>query len=88
MSHIRPGGVAENSDALEAGDYLISVNGVCTQHLEHGEIVQLLRQSGSAAARSATSAAWPCKSSLRLEIEYVPQYGAYCVPQCVDVLLC
>ena len=36
------------SDALEVGDYIVSVNGIRTALLRHDEIVNLLKNAGSA----------------------------------------
>ncbi|XP_035677610.1 glutamate receptor-interacting protein 2-like isoform X2 [Branchiostoma floridae] len=44
--HLRPGGLAQRSDALEIGDYILSVNGIRTEKLRHDEIINLLKNAG------------------------------------------
>ncbi|XP_022253118.1 glutamate receptor-interacting protein 1-like, partial [Limulus polyphemus] len=67
ISNIRPGTVAQRSDALAVGDYLISVNGIRTSSLRHDEIVNLLMSTGE---------------KVTLEVEYeipVSKEGSMCV---------
>ncbi|XP_076350967.1 glutamate receptor-interacting protein 1-like isoform X2 [Tachypleus tridentatus] len=67
ISNIRPGSVAQRSDALTVGDYLISVNGIRTSNLRHDEIVNLLMST---------------VEKVTLEVEYeipVSKEGSMCV---------
>ncbi|XP_055930112.1 glutamate receptor-interacting protein 2-like isoform X3 [Argiope bruennichi] len=47
ISNLRPGSIAYRCDALDVGDYIISVNGIRTSKLRHEEIVNLLKNAGS-----------------------------------------
>ncbi|XP_076369824.1 glutamate receptor-interacting protein 2-like isoform X2 [Tachypleus tridentatus] len=45
ISNLKPGSPAHRIDTLAVGDYLVSVNGIRTNNLRHGEIVNLLTQA-------------------------------------------
>ncbi|CAI9715928.1 receptor-interacting 1 isoform X9 [Octopus vulgaris] len=46
VSNLRPGSIAHRCDALEVGDFILSVNGIRTSALKHEEIVNLLKNAG------------------------------------------
>ncbi|CAE1267147.1 GRIP [Acanthosepion pharaonis] len=46
VSNLRPGSIAHRCDALEVGDFILSVNGIRTSGLRHEEIVNLLKNAG------------------------------------------
>jgi C-terminal processing protease CtpA/Prc len=47
ISHLRPGGVAEKSLALQVGDRILSINGTPTEPLMQSEIASLLENAGT-----------------------------------------
>lgn len=46
ISNLRAGSIAQRSDALVVGDFILSVNGIRTVGLKHDEIVNLLKNAG------------------------------------------
>ncbi|XP_006814840.1 glutamate receptor-interacting protein 1-like [Saccoglossus kowalevskii] len=46
ISSLRTGGIAQRSDSLLVGDFILSVNGIRTTNLQHGEVVNLLKNAG------------------------------------------
>nr|XP_022300638.1 glutamate receptor-interacting protein 2-like [Crassostrea virginica] len=46
ISSFRPGGVAHRSDALQEGDFIVSVNGIKTRDMKHDEVINLLKNTG------------------------------------------
>jgi len=44
---LRPGGVAERTEALQEGDQILAINGTPTDHLTHQEAASLLQTAGS-----------------------------------------
>ncbi|CAI8031684.1 Glutamate receptor-interacting protein 2 [Geodia barretti] len=47
IAHLRPGGVADKSQALQTGDRILSINGTSTEHLMRSEIAALLDNAGN-----------------------------------------
>lgn len=46
VSNLRAGSIAQRSDALLVGDFILSVNGIRTTSLKHDEIINLLKNAG------------------------------------------